>query len=108
MAAIDAGQKLTVRVSVTGMCLSPTHRRTVEAIRVNRFDIDRVVLMQLKTEYNDAMAETVGTGMVGMTIELESFAPDAVVVLGDRGVPFAAAVVAANLRIPVAHSTAAM
>ena len=41
MAAIDAGQKLTVRVSVTGMRLSPTHRRTVEAIRVNRFDIDR-------------------------------------------------------------------
>jgi len=54
------------------------------------------------------MAESVGTGMVGMTIELEIFAPDAVVALGDRGVPLAAAVVAANLRIPVAYSTAAI
>ena len=103
MAAIDAHPALTLRVVVTGMHLSPTHGRTVDAIRADGFDIDRTVLMQLEGDSGAAMAASVGTGMVGMTTALESLAPHAVVVLGDRGEPFAAAVVAAHLRIPVAH-----
>jgi UDP-N-acetyl-D-glucosamine 2-epimerase, UDP-hydrolysing len=103
MAAIDAHPTLTLQVVVTGMHLSPTHGRTVEAIRADGFDIDRTVLMQLEGDSGAAMAASVGTGMVGMTMALGEPRARAVVVLGDRGEPFAAAVVAAHLRIPVAH-----
>ena len=85
MAAIDAHPTLILQVVVTGMHLSPAHGRTVEAIRVDGFDIDRTVLMQLEGDSGAAMAASVGTEMVGMTTGLESLAPDAVVVLGDRG-----------------------
>jgi UDP-N-acetylglucosamine 2-epimerase len=43
------------------------------------------VLIQLEGDSGAAMGASVGTGMVGMTTALESLAPDAVVVLGDRG-----------------------
>jgi len=103
MDAIKCHPSLTLSVIVTGMHLSREHGYTINEIKKDGFVIDATVDMLLSNDTGAAMAKSIGIGIFGIAQALEQIKPDIVLVLGDRGEPFAGAVAAAYMNIPVAH-----
>lgn len=87
---------------VTGMHLSERHGRTIDRVR-ETFGVDRSVDALLASDTDRGMAKSLGYTVAGVTEALGDLAPDAVLVLGDRGEAFAGAIAAAHLSIPVGH-----
>ncbi len=88
---------------VTGMHLSPQYGNTYTEIERAGFDINRKVEMLFDSDTGVGMAKSLGVGISGMAEAFRDLEPDVVLVLGDRDEPFAAAVAAAHMQIPVAH-----
>lgn len=94
---------LRYQLVVTGMHLSPQHGQTIDDIIDDGFTVDRTVHMLLAGDSGGAMAKSLGVGLSGLAEALIHLEPDIVLVSGDRGEAFAAAVAAAHMSIPVAH-----
>lgn len=90
-------------VYVTGMHLSPTHGNTIDEIRSDGFDIAFTIDMNLDTNSQCSMSKSLGIGVMGFSDAFQNRDPDLLLVLGDRSEPFAAAIAASHMNLPVAH-----
>jgi len=103
MRAIQNHPKLDLSIIATGMHLSPEHGYTVKEIENDGFEIDVTVDMLFSNDTGASMAKSLGVGTIGITQALEHIKPDIVLVLGDRDEPFAGAIAASHMNIPIAH-----
>jgi len=101
--AIEAHAGLKLSLIVTGMHLSHEFGYTVQEIEKDGFKIDAKVDMLLSNDTLEAMAKSVGIGIIGMAQTWELLKPDLILVFGDRVEPLAAAITGAYMNIPVAH-----
>jgi len=101
--AIKANPELKLLLVVTGMHLSHEFGYTVNDIEKDGFNITAKVEMLSNSDTPEAMAESIGRGIIGMAQTWEQSRPDIVLVLGDRSEPLAAAIAGAYMNIPVAH-----
>lgn len=99
MEEITASEKLDLRLLVTGMHTLSKYGNTVDDIRMDGFNIDCVVGI----DEEDDMLAAFSKEIVGIKEYCKKNMPDLILVLGDRDEPFAAAIVAGHLKIPVAH-----
>lgn len=102
--AIEAKPELELSLVVTGMHLSREFGYTVKEIQNDGFKVDAKVDMLLSSDTPEAMAKSVGLGIIGMAQAWEQFKPYIILVLGDRVEPLAAAISGAYMNIPVAHT----
>ncbi|TFH39881.1 MAG: UDP-N-acetylglucosamine 2-epimerase (hydrolyzing) [ANME-2 cluster archaeon] len=103
MRAIQVHPKLNLSIIATGMHLSPEHGYTMTEIENDGFKIDVTLDMLLSNDTSASMAKSLGVGIIGITQALEHIKPDIVLVLGDRDEPFAGAIAASHMNIPIAH-----
>ncbi len=103
MRAIEAQKGLELLLVVTGMHLSNEFGYTVNEIEKDGFKISSRVDMMPGSDTLEAMAESVGTGIIGMAKTWQQLKPDIILVLGDRVEPLAAAISGAYMNIVVAH-----
>jgi len=101
--AIKRHPQLDLSLLVTGMHLSIEFGNTVKEIEKDGFNIDFKVDMLLSSDTKEAMAKSLGIGILGVVQAIEIAKPDMTLVCGDRNEPFAAAIASAYLTIPVAH-----
>jgi len=104
MKKIKEDKELEFILYVTGMHLAKEYGNTVEEIKKDGFVIDGTVDMDIKEDNSlyDFVA-SIGKGIIGFAEVLSKDNPEIVVVFGDRPEPFAAAVSASTMNIPVAH-----
>lgn len=103
MQAIQKHPKLDLSIIATGMHLSPEHGYTMKEIENDGFKVDVAVDMLLSNDTGASMSKSLGIGIIGITQALEQLKPDIVLVLGDRDEPFAGAIAASHMNIPIAH-----
>lgn len=103
MEAVTARDDLELATFVTGMHLSPRYGRTVEMIEADGYEIDARIEMLIDGDSGASMAKSLGVGTMGFADAFRATPPDVVLVLGDRGEPFAAALAAAHMNVPIAH-----
>ena len=94
---------LELQLIVTGMHLSPEFGMTVREIEKDGFSISERVEMLLSSDTKEAIATSMGLGMIGFAKAYERLRPDIVLVLGDRFEILAAVSAVVPFGIPVAH-----
>ncbi|MCK4901808.1 MAG: UDP-N-acetylglucosamine 2-epimerase (hydrolyzing) [Thermoplasmatales archaeon] len=94
---------LQLQLIVTGMHLMPEYGHTKNDVKKDGFKIDAEVDMTVEGDNLSDMAESVGKGITGMNREFKRLKPDVLLILGDRTEPFAAAITASIMNIPIAH-----
>ena len=95
--------ELELQLIVTGMHLSPEFGLTVKEIERDGFPVAERVEMLLSSDTEEAIATSMGLGMIGFAKAYERLKPDILLVLGDRFEIFAAVGASVPFRIPVAH-----
>jgi len=103
MELIAEDSQLDLDLYVTGMHLSPSHGETIDEIQEDGFEIGYQIDMNLDSRAHSKMSKALGIGITGLSDAFRNRRPDIVVVLGDRSEPFAAAIAASHMNIPVAH-----
>jgi GDP/UDP-N,N'-diacetylbacillosamine 2-epimerase (hydrolysing) len=101
--AIEAEPGMELALVVTGMHLSHEFGYTVRDIENDGFEVAARVDMLLSSDTTEAMAKSVGLGVIGIAQSLGQIKPDFILILGDRIEPLAAAIAGAYMNIPVAH-----
>lgn len=101
--ALDADPDLSLKLYVSGMHLSPEFGLTVRSIENNGFEIAGRIEMLLSSDTPEAIAKSMGLGLIGFGQAFSSYRPDILVVLGDRYEMLAAALAALPFKIPLAH-----
>ena len=100
---IQADPDLQMHLIVSGMHLSPEFGLTVEEIARDGYRIDQRVEMLVSSDTPQAIAKSIGLGVIGFAQAFASDRPDLLVVLGDRFEMYAAALAALPFKIPLAH-----
>jgi len=85
------------------MHLSPEFGLTVRLIENDGFEIAERVEMLLSSDTPEAIAKSIGLGLIGFGQAFSSYRPDILVVLGDRYEMLSVALAALPFTIPVAH-----
>ena len=101
--SIEAQPNLQLFLVVTGMHLSHEFGYTVRQIEQDGFNVYARVDTLLSDDSPEAMAKSIGLGIIGTAQTWEQLKPDAILVLGDRVEPLAAAIAGAYMNIPLAH-----
>ncbi|OWR27591.1 UDP-N-acetylglucosamine 2-epimerase (hydrolyzing) [Saccharibacillus sp. O23] len=101
--AIEKDPKLELQLLVTGMHLSTQYGNTEQYILNDGFAITARVECLFQNATHANMARSIAIGILGMTQAFETFGPDCVLVLGDRGEMLAAAIAASHMNILLAH-----
>jgi UDP-N-acetylglucosamine 2-epimerase (non-hydrolysing)/GDP/UDP-N,N'-diacetylbacillosamine 2-epimerase (hydrolysing) len=101
--AIEARPNLQLFLVVTGMHLSHEFGYTAKEIERDGFSIEARIDMLLSSDTTEAMAKSIGLGIIGFSQTWEQLKPDVILVLGDRVEPLAAAIAGAYMNIPLAH-----
>jgi len=101
--AIQSHPRLKLQLMVTGMHLAPEFGRTATAIEADGFRISERVEMLVASDTPEAIAKSMGLGLIGFAQAFARSRPDILLVLGDRFEMYAAAVAALPFKIPVAH-----
>lgn len=96
---IRASKKLLLKLLVTGMHTQKKYGYTWRDIKKDEVPVDCVV----KVGERDSMLQALSKEIAGIEKYCRHHRPDAILVLGDRDEPFAAAIVGGHLNIPVAH-----
>ncbi|KKW47133.1 UDP-N-acetyl-D-glucosamine 2-epimerase, UDP-hydrolysing [Candidatus Kaiserbacteria bacterium RIFCSPHIGHO2_02_FULL_59_21] len=99
MDAIRAHKSLRLKLLVTGMHTLRTYGHTANEIKKDGYQIDSLVPVKEKSDMLQALMQEIA----GIRNYCLRSRPDCVLVLGDRDEPFAAAIVAGHLNIPLAH-----
>ncbi|MCG9026035.1 UDP-N-acetylglucosamine 2-epimerase [Laribacter hongkongensis] len=94
---------LSLSVLATGMHLSPKYDLTVREIEADGFTLCGRIETQVDQPSGAAMARGIGIMLQAFVDILAAQAPDAVLLLGDRGEMLAGALAAIHLNIPVVH-----
>jgi UDP-hydrolysing UDP-N-acetyl-D-glucosamine 2-epimerase len=100
---IQADPELRLHLIVSGMHLAPEFGRTVEAIEADGFEIAERVEMLVASDTPEAVAKSMGLGLIGFAQTYARLHLDILLVLGDRFEMHAAALAALPFKIPVAH-----
>ena len=101
--ALAARDDVRLQLYVGGMHLLERFGSTVEEIERDGFPIAERVDFLLPEDTPQAVAESIGRGVVAFAEAFSRTRPDLLLVLGDRFEMFAAAVAALPLGIPLAH-----
>ena len=101
--AIEAKPELELSLVVTGMHLSHEFGYTVNDIQNDGFKVDAKIDTLLSSDTPEAMAKSVGLGIIGMAQAWEQLKPDIILILGDRVEPLAAAIAGTYMNMPVGH-----
>lgn len=99
MDAIRAHPGLELKLLATGMHTLKAYGNTQEEIKRDGYRIDCTVPIEEQGDMLDALSQEI----TGIKEYCAHERPDCIVVLGDRDEPFAAAIVAGHLNIPLAH-----
>jgi UDP-N-acetylglucosamine 2-epimerase (non-hydrolysing)/GDP/UDP-N,N'-diacetylbacillosamine 2-epimerase (hydrolysing) len=99
MAELQKSSVLDFRLLVTGIHTLKKYGETINDIRHDKRKIDMVVGI----DGRDTMSAALAKEIVGIETYCLKNRPDTILVLGDRDEPFAAAIVAGHLGIPLAH-----
>jgi len=102
MEAIANDDELGLMPIITGMHLLPDFGNTYQLVK-NDFPNSVKIPMELKGDGLKDMGEYLASGVKNFSEYLDANKPDIIVVLGDRSEPFAAALAAMYLNIPIAH-----
>ena len=94
---------LRLRLVASGAHVSGLYGRTADAVREQGFAIDQEVHMLLADDHPEAVAQSLGIGVLGFAQAFAAERPELLLLLGDRFEMFAAAAAAVPLRIPTAH-----
>jgi GDP/UDP-N,N'-diacetylbacillosamine 2-epimerase (hydrolysing) len=103
MRLIANDPELEYSLIVTNQHLLPTFGYSVEDIEADGLNITDRIYMTLDGYTPATMAKSLGVLLLGITDTLVRLQPDIVLVAGDRGEHFIAALAAAHMNIPVAH-----
>lgn len=103
MSKIKASSLLELQLIVTGAHLLPEFGSTVEDIRRAGFTIDYLIPEIGKASTGAEVSRQIGSGIVSFTAALETLAPQAVLLVGDRFELLAAALASFFLEIPIVH-----
>ncbi len=95
--------RLSLEMIVTGMHLSERFGMTVREIEAQGLTIAARVKVEFETATGAAMAVNIGHMLIGFVQALQSYRPDSLVLLGDRGEMLAGALAAIHLGIPIVH-----
>jgi UDP-N-acetylglucosamine 2-epimerase (non-hydrolysing)/GDP/UDP-N,N'-diacetylbacillosamine 2-epimerase (hydrolysing) len=96
--------RLELRIYASGMHLLKEYGDSIKEIESDGFKVSEVVDMGSKAMMNECdLARSIGRGVEGFSEVYMRDKPDIVVVFGDRIEPFAAAIAATTMNIPVAH-----
>ena len=101
--ALAADPDISLKLYVSGMHLSPEFGLTVRRIENDGFEIAERVEMLLSSDTPEAIAKSMGLGLIGFGQAFSRRQPDILVVLGDRYEMLSAALAALPFKIPVAH-----
>jgi UDP-N-acetylglucosamine 2-epimerase (non-hydrolysing)/GDP/UDP-N,N'-diacetylbacillosamine 2-epimerase (hydrolysing) len=100
---IASHRDLQLRILATGAHLSPEFGHTVDLIAADGFDVDERITMLLSADTPEAIAASMGLGVIGFSQSFARRRPDILLVLGDRFEMYAAALAALPFAIPIAH-----
>lgn len=100
---IMAHPALSLSILATGMHLSPKYGLTVREIEADGFHLCGRVETPVDQPSGAAMVRGIGIMLQAFVDILSAQAPDAVLLLGDRGEMLAGALAALHLNIPVIH-----
>jgi len=100
---LDASDRFTLQLIVTGSHLSPEFGLTHQIIEQDGFCIDKKVEILLSSDSDFGVAKSMGLGMIGFADAFSELKPDLLICLGDRYEMFVAASVATVMKIPIAH-----
>jgi len=104
LTAIDNNPSLILQLYATGMHLLKDYGDSIKEIKRDGFSISHVIEMGSKAMSNEyELAKSIGKGVVEFSKSFNEDRPDLLVVFGDRTEPFAAAIAATTMNIPVAH-----
>ena len=101
--AIQSTDSLDLQLYVAGMHLSPDFGSTVQAIEADGFPIQERIEMLVASDSPEAIAKSMGLGLLGFAQAFSRCRPDVLLVLGDRFDMYTAALAALPFNIPVAH-----
>lgn len=96
-------QELELGILVTGMHLDSRYGSTVGEIEASGLPIVARIFVSDGPSDGASMARNIAQMLTGFVDALQKFAPDILVVLGDRGEMLAAAIAGTHLSIPVVH-----
>lgn len=100
---IEASHALELQLIVTGAHLLPEFGLTVVDIRQAGFKIDRLISEITSAGSGADVSRQIGEGTIAFTGALESLAPDAVLLVGDRYELLAPTLASFFLNIPIVH-----
>ena len=103
MEGIKSDSELELLIIATGMHLASDFGNTYKLIEEDGFQIDHKIDMLSSFDTPEAIAKSMGIGLIGFADALKDLKPDLIVVLGDRFEIFSAVSAALIARIPVAH-----
>ncbi len=101
--AFQADSEISLKLYVSGMHLSPEFGLTVRFIENDGLEIVERVEMLISSDTPEAIAKSMGLGLIGFGQAFSKYQPDILVVLGDRYEMLAAALAALPFKIPLAH-----
>lgn len=100
---IHEDSELHLQLIVSCMHLSPEFGKTVDEIEKDGFPIEERVEMLLSSDTEEAIAASMGLGMLGFAKAYKRLKPDILLVLGDRFEILSAVAAAVPFRILIAH-----
>lgn len=103
LAAMGARADVRFGLIVSGEHLPATRRGTMAAIHQDGYPVLDTVEMLLASDSPEAVALSMGLGMIGFVHAYDRCRPDLILLLGDRFEMFAAGAAAVPLGIPIAH-----
>lgn len=101
--ALAVDPDLSLKLYVSGMHLSPEFGLSVRLIENDGFEIAGRVEMLISSDTPEAIAKSMGLGLIGFGQAFSQRRPDILVVLGDRYEMLGAALAALPFKIPIAH-----
>ena len=102
MQKVKLDKRLKLEIIVTGTHLSKKFGYTYKEILKDKFNKNKKIKI-LSSSNNNSVAETTGTAIKKISVELKRIKPDILVVVGDRYEMFASAFAALINKIPIAH-----
>lgn len=103
MELLKGSKEFQLQILATGAHLSSEFGLTYKQIEQDGFFIDEKVEMLLSSDTSNAIAKSMGLGMIGYADAFTRLNPDLLIILGDRYEMLAVAGAATVFKIPIAH-----
>ena len=101
--AFKTDPEISPKLYVSGTHLSPEFGMTVRSVEDDGIEIVERVEMLLSSDTPEAIAKSMGLGLIGFSQAFSKYRPEILMVLGDRYEMLAATLAALPFKIPIAH-----